>query len=383
MKVRNAIRMTLPVLGTVIAVLLLTRECFGQTPPPPTVDVAKPLARTVDRWDEYTGRFEAVQQVDVRPRVSGFLTSIAFTDGQIVKPGDLLFTIDARPYEIAVDSAKADVAKAKAQVAQAATDVARAQQLIGNQAITQRDVDARKATLDVAQAQELSAEAALRNAQLNLEWTRVTAPIGGRVSDRKVDVGNLVDSASSVLTRIVSLDPIHFIFDASEADYLRYSRLATDRKRASSRDAPTPVDVRLADEADWTWHGAMNFVDNQLGARTGVIRGRAVFANPDHFLVPGEFGRARLFGGKIDVLLIPDAAVLSDQANRIALVVGPDAKLAARPLQLGPIALGMRAVTGGLSVDDRVVVGGLANPFIRPGVQVTPHDIEIKAAAER
>nr|WP_157872593.1 efflux RND transporter periplasmic adaptor subunit [Bradyrhizobium sp. ORS 278] len=350
---------------------------------PPAVDVAKPLQRTIDRWDEYTGRFEAVQQVEVRPRVSGFLTSIAFKDGELVRAGELLFTIDPRPYEISVESAQAEIAKAKAQVAQAATDVSRAQQLIGSQAITQRDVDARKATLDVAEGQLLAAQASLRAAQLNLEWTRVTAPISGRISDRKVDVGNLVDSASSVLTRIVALDPIHFVFEASESDYLRYSRLAAERKRASSRDAPTAVDVRLADEAEWTWHGSMNFVDNQLGARTGTIRGRAVFANPNLFLIPGEFGRARLFGGKADVLLIPDAAVLSDQASKIVLVVGAGAKLGAKPVRLGPIALGLRSVFEGLSPDDVVVVGGLANPAVRPGAVVTPHNTEIVARSDR
>jgi len=297
--------------GTLI--VLLTGAfpvAHGQAgPPPPEVTVAKPLARVIDKWDEYTGRFEAVQQVDVRPRVSGFVDSIHFTDGQMVKAGDLLFKIDPRPYAIAVDSAQADVLKAKAQVAQAVTDVARAEQLSETRTITQRDVDQRRATLDVARAQQLSAEAALRNAQLNLEWTNVREPIAGRLSDRKVDVGNLVQGgqgSATILSKLVSLDPIHFVFDASEADYLRYSRLAADRQRPSSRDVPTSVFVRLADETAWTRAGHMNFVDNELSARSGTIRGRAVFDNKDLFLTPGEFGRIRLFGGTLKTLLVPD-----------------------------------------------------------------------------
>jgi RND family efflux transporter MFP subunit len=374
--------------GTLI--VLLTGAfpvAHGQAgPPPPEVTVAKPLARVIDKWDEYTGRFEAVQQVDVRPRVSGFVDSIHFTDGQMVKAGDLLFKIDPRPYAIAVDSAQADVLKAKAQVAQAVTDVARAEQLSETRTITQRDVDQRRATLDVARAQQLSAEAALRNAQLNLEWTNVRAPIAGRLSDRKVDVGNLVQGgqgSATILSKLVSLDPIHFVFDASEADYLRYSRLAADRQRPSSRDVPTSVFVRLADETAWTRAGHMNFVDNELSARSGTIRGRAVFDNKDLFLTPGEFGRIRLFGGTLKTLLVPDEAILSDQARKIVLIVGPDDKALSKSVKLGPMTLGLRVVLEGLSPDDRVIVDGLANPFVRPGAPITPKDGEIKIAATR
>ncbi len=309
--------------------------CANQTAAqgaPPNVVVAHPLAKSVPRWDEYTGRFEALQQVEVRPRISGAVDTINFVDGQIVKTGDLLFVIDPRPYQIAVDGAKADIAKARAQVEVAANDVARAQQLVENRTITLRDVDQRQANLDVAKAQLLSAEAALRNAELNLEWTRVRAPIPGRVSDHKVDVGNLVEggqSGATLLTTIVTLDPIHFVFDASEADYIRYARLASAKERPSSREFKNPVMVRLADETDWSHShaGVMDFVDNQLNARSGVIRGRAIFENKDLFLLPGTFGRLRLFGGNINVLLIPDATIVSDQASKIVLTVGPDNKV--------------------------------------------------------
>ena len=375
-------------LAAATAITLLTSATVTaraqNAPPAPAVTVATPLGRVVDKWDEYTGRFEAVQQVEVRARVSGFIDSIHFTDGQMVKAGDLLFKIDPRPYGIAVDSAQADVVRAKAQVAQGANDVARAEQLSENRTITQRDVDQRRATYDVARAQQLSAEAALRNAQLNLDWTSVRAPISGRVSNRKIDVGNLIEGGqgnAAILTKIVTLDPIHFIFDASEADYLRYNRLAADRQRPSSRDAATVAFVRLADETEWTRSGHMNFVDNELGSRSGTIRGRAIFDNKDLFLTPGEFGRIRLFGGKLNALLVPDEAILSDQARKIVLVVGPENKVVAKPVKLGPMSLGLRVVLDGLTAEDRVVIDGLANPFVRPGSMVAPQDGQIKTAA--
>jgi RND family efflux transporter MFP subunit len=352
-------------------------------PPPPQVTVAAPIAKTIPRWDEYTGRFEALKQVEVRARVSGYLDTINFIDGQMVKAGDLLFKIDPRPYQIAVDSAKADVVKAQAQVSLAANDVTRAQQLAESRAITSRDVDQRKANLDVAKAQQLSAESALRNAELNLEWTQVKAPIPGRVSDRRVDPGNLVQggqSGSTLLTTIVTLDPIRFVFDASEADYIRYARLSASGQRPSSREFKNPVSVRLADEPDWNHAGVMDFVDNQLNARSGTIRGRAIFQNRDLFLLPGTFGRLRLFGGDEAVLLIPDRAVVSDQASKIVFTVTPDNKIAPKPVELGPLHEGLRAVLSGLTAEDRVVIGGLANPFVRPGAVVDPREGAIEGA---
>ena len=305
------------------------------------------------RWDEYTGRFEPLQVVEVRPRVSGAIDAIRFVDGQIVKEGDLLYLIDPRPYQIAVDIAKADLARTQAQVTVAADDVARAEHLVGNSAITLREADQRKASLAVAEAQELGAKAALRNAELNLAWTEVRAPIPGRVSYHRVDVGNLVEggqTGATLLTTIVTLSPIHFVFDASEADYIRYARLASAGDRPTSREFRNPVMVRLADEPDWSrsHDGVMDFVDNQIKARAGTIRGRAIFENKDQFLIPGTFGRLRLFGGNINALLIPDTAILSDQASKIVLTVGADNKVDHKIVTLGAMYKGLRVVLVGL-----------------------------------
>ena len=352
--------------------------------PPPLVTVARPIAKTIDVWDEYTGRFEALKQVEVRARVSGTLDKINFADGQLVKEGDLLFIIDPRPYQIAVDSAKADVTRTQAQVTLAATDASRALQLAESRTITSREVDQRKANLEVVKAQQLAAEAALRNAELNLDWTQLRAPIPGRVSDRRVDAGNLIhggQTGATLLTTIVTLDPIHFVFDASEADYLRYAHLSAQGQRASSRDVKNPVTVRLADENEWKHAGVMDFVDNQLNARSGTIRGRAIFDNKDLFLLPGTFGHLRLFGGKVAALLIPDSAIVSDQASKVVFTVTPENKIAVKQVQLGQIHEGLRVVLSGLAQNDQVVIDGLANPFVRPGVLVTPKDGIIAAAA--
>jgi multidrug efflux system membrane fusion protein len=375
------------IIAVIIAVGFVAAGPVAADSPPPQVTVSRPLAKSVPRWDEYTGRFEPLQEVGVRPRVSGAVDTINFVDGQIVKTGDLLFVIDPRPYRIAVDSAKADVAKAQAQIELAANDVTRAQQLVETRAITLRDVDQRRANLDVANAQKLSAEAALHNAELNLEWTEVRAPIPGRVSDHRIDVGNLVQGGQSVgtlLTTIVTLDPIHFVFDASEADYIRYSRLSADGERPSSREFKNPVSVRLADENDWTHShaGVMDFVDNQLNARAGTIRGRAIFENKDLFLLPGTFGRLRLFGGNINALLIPDATIVSDQASKIVYTVGPDNKVLSKTVVLGAMYEGLRVILEGLVPTDRIIIAGVANPYVRPGAVVNPKDGVIRLAAD-
>jgi RND family efflux transporter MFP subunit len=340
---------------------------------PPQVTVAPPLASRVAQWDEFTGRFEATERVEVRPRVSGYIDQVHFRDGSIVNQGDLLFTIDQRPFQLAVESAEADVVRTKAQVVLDVADYERAQQLVKTAATPVRELDQRKANLDIARAQEMAAEAALHTAQLNLEWSEVRAPIAGRVSDRRVDPGNLVaggQSGATLLTTIVRLDPIYFVFDASEADHIRYSRLQAEGQRGSSRDTPNPVKVQLADETDWPHAGVMNFVDNEINAHSGTIRGRAILDNKDHFLVPGTFGRLRLYGGPLDALLIPDAAVASDQAHKVVLTVGEDNKVVAKAVTLGGMARGLRIVASGLAPTDRVVIGGLANPFVRPGAMV-------------
>jgi RND family efflux transporter MFP subunit len=365
-------------LSTMAASLVLV---FGSSlplnaqPKAPEVTVANPVLRRLAQWDEYTGQFEAVRRVEVRARVSGELVKIHFTDGQTVKAGEVLFTIDPRPFEIAVEAARAEVARARAQVAVTGNDLERAEQLTPSKVLTQRDFDQRKANHDAAKAQLQSADAMLRNAELNLKWTSVRAPIDRRISDRKVDAGNLVSGGqvgASLLTTIVSLHPIHFVFNVSEPDYVRYSRLAANGERPSSSVPGNAVQIRLADEKEWTRNGQMNFIDNQLNGKSGTIRARAVVENEDSFLTPGTFGRLRLFGGKVDALLIPDAAVVSDQSRKVVYTVGPDNKIQVKPVMLGPIEESLRVVTIGLSKDDRVVISGLANPAVRSGATVAP-----------
>jgi multidrug efflux system membrane fusion protein len=346
---------------------------------PPEVTVAAPIRKKLVQWDEYTGQFEALRRVDVRSRVSGELVGIHFSDGDVVKAGQLLFTIDRRPFEIAVEVARGEVARSRAQVALTAADFERAEKLAPSSVVTQRDREQRKANYDVAAAQLQIAEAALRNAELNLEWTSIQAPIEGRISDRKIDIGNLISggqAGASLLTSIVSLNPIHFVFNVPEPDYVRYTRL-------SSAVTSRPVQVRLADEKDWGRNGRMNFVDNQLNGRSGTIRGRAVLKNDELLLTPGAFGRLRLFAGEVEAALIPDAAVVADQSRKVVYTVGPDNKIIAKPITLGPIEGTLRVVADGLSADDRVVIAGLANPAVRAGASVVPVPGKILVAERR
>ncbi len=371
----------------VLAVMLSTSpSTFAQgAMPPPPVQVAAPLSRKITLWDEYTGRFEAREQVEVRARVSGFIEKIHFQDGQMVKKGDLLFTIDQRSFQFTADAAQAEVERAKAQVSLAENEVERAEGLTRNQTITVRDLDQRKANLASARASLASAEANLKQAQLNLEWTEVRAPIAGRISDRRVDAGNLIagGQGATLLTNIISIDPINFIFEASEADYIRYVRLVQNGSRPSGRQNPLPVRVRLADETEWKREGKLEFVDNQLNARSGTIRARAIFENKDQFLTPGTFGRMQLFAGEIDAMLIPDSVIVSDQTMKIVLTIGPENKVVPKPVSLGPIVDGLRVVRGGLSAEDKVIINGLANPMVRPGAPVQPQPGEIKSPPPR
>jgi RND family efflux transporter MFP subunit len=352
--------------------------------PTPTVQVSAPLARKITLWDEYTGRFEAREQVEVRARVSGFLEKVHFRDGQVVNKGDLLFSIDQRPFQLNVDAARADVERAKSQVTLAETEVERAEGLTRNQTITARDLDQRKANLAGARASQQAVEANLKQAELNLEWSEVRAPIGGRISDRRVDAGNLITGAqgsATLLTNIISIDPINFVFEASEADFIRYARLLQSGSRPSGRDKPLPVRVRLADETEWKREGQMEFVDNQLNARSGTIRGRATFDNKDQFLTAGTFGRLQLYSGELDALLVPDSVIVSDQTSKLVFVVGADNKVMPRPVELGPLSDGLRVIRSGLAPTDRIIINGLANPMVRPGGIVTAQPGEIKPPA--
>ncbi len=363
-----------------VAALLLnfTSGAAAQSAPPPLpVTVATPLAKRITNWDEYWGRFEAVERVEVRPRVSGFIEQVHFKDGTLVKAGDLLFTIDKRQFQIAVDVAKADIARQEALVALAVSEVERAEPLAKSKVMSELVFDQRKAVLSGAQAQLLANKANLKSAELNLEWAEVRAPISGRISDKKVDAGNLVGggvAGATLLATIVSLDPIHFAFDVSETDYLRYSRLFLAGERPSSRDTANPVRVKLSDETDWSHEGRMDFVDNAMNERSGTMRGRAIFDNKDGLLTPGVFARLSLFGGESDVLLVPDAAIVSDQARKIVMTVNGENVVTPVPITLGPMSGGLRVIKGGLKGDERIIIEGIANPMVRPGVKVAPEN---------
>jgi membrane fusion protein, multidrug efflux system len=369
----------------ILATQLLTgcdnKPVASSDPGLPAVTVSRPVQQKITEWDEYTGRFVAVKTVEIRARVSGFIDSIHFKDGQIVKQGDLLFIIDPRPYRLAVEQATADRDRTRAKLAIARSDVERATPLLRSQSVTEREFDTRKSTQEDASAAVMSADAALRQAQLNLEWTEVRAPIAGRISDRRVDAGNLIaggQSGATLLTSIVSIDPIHFVFDGSEADFIHYLRLAAAGERPSSRDVQNPVAVRLADESDYKHLGRMDFVDNVVNAKTGTIRGRAIFDNKDGLLTPGFFGRVRLFGGEHDALLLPDSAIASDQSNKIVFTVAADDTVGVKRVELGPLVHGLRVIRSGLNAGDRVVIEGLARA--RPGQKVKAEDGKIEAS---
>ena len=374
-------------LVSLILIANVLAGCDGKpasgAPPLPPVTVAQPLQKSITEWDEYTGRFTALETVEIRARVSGFIDSVHFQEGQIVKKDDLLFVIDQRPYQIAVEQAKADIERAQAKLDIGTQDVNRATPLLQDRTLTEREFDTRKSVQRDASGQLASANAALKQAQLNLEWTEVRAPIAGRISDKRVDAGNLISggqTGATLLSVIVSIDPIHFVFDGSEADFLHYLRLAAAGTRPSSRDAPNPVAVRLADETEFTHQGRMDFVDNAINPKTGTIRARAVFDNKDGFLTPGFFGRLRLFGGTHDALLIPDGAIASDQASKIVFTVADDGTVGTKRVELGPIVDGLRVVRSGLAPTDRIVIDGL--PRARPGQKVKAEDGTIKAAAQ-
>ena len=263
-----------------IALLLIPLPAVAQQQAFP-VDVAKPLVRTIVDWDEYTGRFEAVQRVEIRPRVSGYIDEILFRDGQLVKKGDLLMRIDPRPFQTTLDSAKAQLASAEAEQRRTRIELERGQELVESGALSVQVLDERLAASLRADAEIVIAEAAIRSAELNVEFTEVRAPFDGRISDRAVNIGALVVENNSVVTTLIATDPIYLEFTGSEADFLKYSRLSLNGNRESSRNAANPVEARLIDEQGWPHKGVMNFVDNELDPGSGTIRARAIFDNPD------------------------------------------------------------------------------------------------------
>src|ERR1700716_3043470 len=369
-------------LKSLIVLLAAALSGCGDKPPPPAaaaappVTVAQPVKRTVTDWDEFTGRFEAIEEVQVRARVGGFVNSVEFRDGAIVHAGDLLYVIDSRPFEAVAEQADGQLSDARAKAELAKRDLDRALTLNQTQAVSDSIVDQRRQALQAAKAAQMQAEGLLKAAHLNIEFTHVVAPIGGRVSRHLVSVGNLVqgsDNASgTLLTSIVSLDPIYIYFDMDEATYLKNNRLYFEGKRPSSRENPNPVQVSLTGEAKPSHDGKVDFLDNRLDISTGTLRGRAVIPNKNFSLLPGQFGRVRLIGSSpYEALLLPDTAIASDQSRKIVFVVKDDDTVEARPVTLGPLDEGLRVIREGLKPEDRVIIEGLQRA--RPGAKVAPH----------
>jgi RND family efflux transporter MFP subunit len=346
----------------------------SQAVAPPPVTVAQPVKRTVTDWDEFTGRFEAIEEVQVRARVGGFVNSVEFKDGAIVHAGDLLYIIDPRPFEAVVLQAEGQLADARAKGELAKRDLERGLTLVQTSAVSEQVVDQRRQALQAARAAETQAEGALKAAQLNVEFTHVLAPITGRVSRHLVTLGNLVqgsEGGATLLTSIVSLDPIYIYFDVDEATYQRNSKLWFEGKRPSSRDTPNPVQVTLTGETKPSHEGKMDFLDNRLDVSTATLRSRAVIPNKDLSILPGQFGRVRIIGSApYEALLIPDTAIATDQSRKIVFVVKDDNTVEERPVVLGSLDDGLRVIREGLKAEDHVIVNGLQRA--RVGAKVTP-----------
>jgi RND family efflux transporter MFP subunit len=368
-----------------IPALALLASCGGggppPAPPPPEVSVALPLQREVVDWDDYTGRFEAPQDVELRPRVDGVVTAIHFRDGQDVRQGQRLFDIDSRPYRARLAQGLAQLAKAQAQLANARQVTARSQALASAQAVSKEELEANIAAERSAGADLAAAQAAVSSARLDLSFTTVRAPFSGRVSDRRVSLGDSVANGQTVLTRVVSLDPIWFTFEGAESFYLKNLRQDERGERGSSRYTANPIEIQLADESDYRWRGRMEFLDNTVDPNSGTIRAHAVVANPTRFLTPGMFGRARLLGsGTYKAMLIPEEAVVTDQTRRLVWIVAQDGKVQPRNVELGAKVEGLRIVRAGLAPTELVVIEGGGR--LQPGTPVKAKRTTIKPRPE-
>lgn len=361
-----------------VALLPTTKTAAAPAVAPPLVSVAKPLRREVTQWDDYVGRFEPSKAVDIRPRVSGQVSAVLFADGALVHKGDLLFTLDRRPFEAALGEAKGTLGAAQSDLALAKSDLVRAEHLVGDDAVSQGELDRLRARLSAANAAVAGASARVQARALELEFTEVRSPIDGRVSDRRVDPGNLVATGDgrngTLLTTVNALNPIYFVFDASEGMFLK------SRRNEATGKGQAVAEVKLQDESDYHWRGRVDFVDNGLDSHAGTVRMRAVIDNPKYFLTPGMFGNMRLADrGPASAMLIPDAAVQTDQADKVVLVVAADGTVATRHVQLGPLVDGLRIVASGLSGDEMVVVSGLQ--YAVPGSKVQGKTVTISPLA--
>ncbi|KLD78052.1 acriflavin resistance protein AcrA [Xanthomonas hyacinthi DSM 19077] len=353
-----------------------------QGPAPPSVGVAPALQKEISQWDEFSGRVEAVEHVDLRPRVSGYIDKVDYVEGQEVKKGEVLFTIDARSYRAELARANAELARARIQSKLSGSEAARAKKLSDQQAISTETWEQRHAAADQADADVLAAQAAVDTARLNLEWTQVRAPIDGRAGRALVTAGNLVSAGDSanVLTTLVSLDKVHVYFDADEGTFLRYAQMARKGERPSERDGQLPVQVGLVGEDGFPHAGKVDFLDNQITRSTGTIRVRALLDNAERNFTPGLFARVRLLGsGRFSALLIDDKSVLTDQDRKYVYVVDKDSRAQRRDVQLGRSAEGLRIVLGGLDPGDRVIVDGVQKVFM-PSMPVQAKSVALVTA---
>ena len=338
--------------------------------PPAEVAVAAPLQRTILEYDEFTGRFEPSRSVEIRPRVSGQLQAVHFRDGDFVRQGQLLFTIDPRPFAAVLAEAQARAAAARTASALAQAELARALRLLPDEAVSREEVDNLRAAARSAEANIAAADAVIRQRALDLEFTRVRAPLSGRISDRRADPGTLVSggasAAASLMTTINAVDPVYFTFDMSEALLLK-----TQRERGQGGGQARAVDIRLQDEADFRWHGRVDFTDNAIDPNSGTIRARAIVVNRDGFLTPGMFGTMRLAGStSVNALFVPDSAVLTDQTGKMVMTIGKNGQPVPVPVTVGPVIDGLRVIKGGLAADARVVIRG--HQRIMPGMPIKP-----------
>ncbi|HWK74634.1 MAG TPA: efflux RND transporter periplasmic adaptor subunit [Povalibacter sp.] len=371
----------LAVTGAVVLSGCKSEATPATAPAATTVSVAAALQRQVTQWDDFTGRLEAVESVEIRPRVTGYIESVNFAEGGIVHKGDLLFVIDPRPYQAELDKAEAELTRAKARVELAQSDVVRSEKLLSIKAVSQEEYDQRVNASREARANVEAAHAAAEVARLNLSFTRVTSPITGRVSKAAVTAGNLVTGGSStatLLTTVVSVDPIYVSFEGDEQVYLKYTELARRGERPSSRDAANPVKMGLANEDGYPHTGRMVFVDNRIDPRTGTIRARAAFDNKDGYLTPGLFARVKLFGhNTFPAVLVDDRAVGTDQSQKFVYVVDADNKVSYRTVKIGRLTNGLRIVQEGLAAGETVVVNGLQR--VHPGQIVAPQRVAMDA----
>lgn len=356
-----------PTLAVLTVAVLALSACSAPpppAPPPPAVTVAAVVTRQTSDFSDFTGRFQGVESVDIRPRVSGYIQRVAFKEGSQVAKGDALFIIDPRQYQDDVARAEADVARARTRLQLAASETQRAKRLVDVQAISREEYDTRSSSEAEGTAQLSAATAALRTAQLNLAWTVVRSPIAGQVGRAAQTAGNLVQGGptASLLTKVVSLDPIYVYFDTDEQTYLRYAGLA--------RTAHATARVGLADEQGFPHEATLNFVDNRMDSTSGTISVRAVLPNHDHRFAPGLFARVRLTeGAPYTATLVQDQAVGTDQDRKFVLVLKPDGTVDSRPVQLGPLVDGLRVIKSGVNAGDKVVINGLQH--VRPGAKVS------------